>query len=90
VVTGPIFPTFSLLLLELVAARGIALGYKHIVDQLLVDRRVVRLSDRSVRTGFGFYVVYREPEPVEIEALIRVLRRGLDSPDLGQPIKGNS
>ena len=28
VVTGPVFSTFSLLLLELVAARGIALGYK--------------------------------------------------------------
>ncbi len=86
VITGPIFPTFSLLLLELVAARGIALGYKHIVDQLLVDRRIVRLSNRSVRTGLGFYVVYREPEPVAIEALIHVFRKGLDSQDVGQNI----
>ena len=78
VVTGPIFPTFSLLLLELVAARGIALGYKHIVDQLFIDRRIVRLSDRSVRTGLGFYLVYREPEPIPIESLIHVFRKGLD------------
>src|ERR1700729_1385097 len=56
VITGPIFPTFSLLLLELVAARGIALGYKHIVDQLLADRRIVRLSDHQISTGLGFYV----------------------------------
>jgi LysR family transcriptional regulator, glycine cleavage system transcriptional activator len=90
VITGPMFPTFSLLLLELVAARGIALGYKHIVDQLLVDRRVVRLSDRSVRTGFGFYVVYREPEPVAIEALIHVFRKGLDSQDIGQNITSDA
>jgi LysR family transcriptional regulator, glycine cleavage system transcriptional activator len=86
VITGPIFPTFSLLLLELVAARGIALGYKHIVDQLCVDRRIVRLSNRSVRTGLGFYIVYREPEPIAIEALIHVFRKGLDSQDIGQNV----
>jgi LysR family transcriptional regulator, glycine cleavage system transcriptional activator len=79
VVTGPVFSTFSLLLLELVAARGIALGYKHIVDQLFIDRRIVRLSDRSVRTGLGFYLVYREPEPIPIEPLIHVFRKGLDA-----------
>jgi LysR family transcriptional regulator, glycine cleavage system transcriptional activator len=78
VVTGPVFSTFSLLLLELVAARGIALGYKHIVDQLFIDRRIVRLSGRSIRTGLGFYLVYREPEPIPIEALVHVLRKGLD------------
>src|SRR5580698_6627795 len=79
VVSGPIFSTFSLLLLELVAARGIALGYKSIVDQLLLDRRIVRLSDQSIRTGLGFYLVYREPEPIPIEALIHVFRKGLDA-----------
>jgi DNA-binding transcriptional LysR family regulator len=84
VITGPMFPTFSLLLLELVAARGIALGYKHIVDQLLADRRIVRLSDHSISTGLGFYVVYREPEPIAIEALIHVFRKGPGPQDLGQ------
>lgn len=79
VVTGPMFPAFSLLLLDLVAARGIALGYKHIVDQLFIDRRIVRLSNRSVKTGLGFYLVYREPEPIPIETLIHVCRKGLDS-----------
>jgi len=79
VVTGPVFSTFSLLLLELVAARGVALGYTIIVDQLLIDRRIVRLSDRSVRTGLGFYLVYREPEPVPVERLIHVFRKGLDA-----------
>ena len=83
VITGPIFPTFSLLLLELVAARGIALGYKHIVDQLLADRRIVRLSDHSISTGLGFYVVYREPEPISIEALIHVFRKGPGPHDIG-------
>src|SRR5580704_16604723 len=79
VVSGPMFSTFSLLLLELVAARGIALGYTSIVDQLFIDRRIVRLSEQSVRTGLGFYLVYREPEPVPIETITQVLRKGLDA-----------
>lgn len=77
-VTGPVFPTFSLLLLELVAARGIALGYRHIVDQLLIDRRVVRLSERSVRTGLGFYAVCRDAESPPIRAIIAQCRRGIE------------
>jgi DNA-binding transcriptional LysR family regulator len=76
-VTGPVFSTFSLLLLELVAARGIALGYRHIVDQLLLDRRVVRLSNHSVRTGLGFYVVYRDLESVPIQAIVQQFRKGI-------------
>jgi LysR family glycine cleavage system transcriptional activator len=89
VVTGPIFSTFSLLLLELVAVRGIALGYKSIVDQLLIDRRIVRLSDRSLRTGLGFYLVYREPEPIPIATLIDVFRKGLDAQQgIGQDVTG--
>ena len=77
VVTGTVFATFSLLLLELVAARGIALGYEHIVDQLFIDGRIVRLSDQSVRTGLGFYLVYRESDGIPLEALIEVCRKGL-------------
>jgi LysR family glycine cleavage system transcriptional activator len=89
VVSGPMFSTFSLLLLELVAARGIALGYKSIVDQLFIDRRIVRLSERSVRTGLGFYLVYREPEPIPIETLIHVFRKGLDAQQsVGQNVTG--
>src|SRR5580692_5399169 len=91
VVTGPVFPTFSLLLLELVAARGIALGYEHIVDQLFIDRRIVRLSDKSVRTGLGFYLVYREPERIPLETLIQVCRKGLDPSKGGdQNLTGNA
>ena len=70
----------------LVAARGIALGYKHIVDQLFIDRRIVRLSDRSIRSGFGFYLVHREPEPIPIETLIHVCRKGLDAQDIDRNI----
>jgi hypothetical protein len=51
----------------------------HIIDQLFIDRRIVRPSGRSIRTGLGFYPVYREPAPIPIEALIHVFRKGLDA-----------
>ena len=53
VVTGTVFPTFSLLLLELVAARGIALGTSTSSINYSSIGRIVRLSDqvRSHRIG---------------------------------------
>ena len=72
VVGGPVFPNFTVLLLELIAARGVALGYSHVVDQLLAEERIVRLSDRSVRSGLGFYAVCRDPEALPIETIIGV------------------
>jgi DNA-binding transcriptional LysR family regulator len=81
VVKGPVFPTFSLLLLELVAERGIALGYMHIVDQLFIDRRIVRLSNRSVKSGLGFYAVFRESESIPIQTIVDLFRKGIiDAP----------
>jgi hypothetical protein len=79
-VTGPVFSTFALLLLELVAERGVALGYLHIVDQLFLDRRIVRLSDRSVKTGLGFFAVFRESESIPIQMIIDLFRRGIGAP----------
>ncbi len=79
VVTGPVFSTFSLLLLELVAARGIALGYKNVVDQLLVDRRIVRLSDRAMRSGLGVYAVFRDSESNPIRTMIDVFRKSINA-----------
>jgi len=79
VVTGPVFSTFSLLLLELVAARGIGLGYQYVVDQLLVDRQIVRLSDRAVRSGLGVYAVFRDSESIPIRTMIEVFRKSIDA-----------
>jgi LysR family glycine cleavage system transcriptional activator len=80
-VTGPVFSTFSLLMLELVAERGIALGYQHIVDQLFLDRRIVRLSERSVKSGLGFYAVFRETESIPIQMIIDLFRKGIGAPE---------
>src|ERR1700730_11653980 len=80
-VTGPVFSTFALLLLELVAERGVALGYLHIVDQLFLDRRIVRLSDRSVKSGLGFYAVFRETESIPMQMIIELFRKGIGVPN---------
>src|SRR5260370_14347383 len=79
-VTGPVFSTFALLLLELVAERGVALGYLHIVDQLFLDRRIVRLSDRSVKPALGFYAVFRETESIPIAIIFEFFRTGITAP----------
>jgi DNA-binding transcriptional LysR family regulator len=81
-VTGQVFPTFTLLLLELVAERGVALGYMHIVDQLILDRRIVRLTDGSVKSGLGFYAVFRESESIPIQTMIELFRKGIGAPTL--------
>jgi LysR family glycine cleavage system transcriptional activator len=75
VVRGPVFPNFTVLLLELIAARGVALGYAHVVDQLLFEGRIVRLSNRSVRTGLGFYAVCRDPSSPPIRTIIELFRK---------------
>ncbi len=79
VIAGPVFSTFSLLLLELVAARGIALGYTYILDELLTDRRIVRLSDETVRSGLGFYALFRESESIPIRRMIDIFRKGSEA-----------
>jgi LysR family glycine cleavage system transcriptional activator len=81
-VTGPVFPSFSLMLLELIAERGVALGYMHIVDQLLIDQRIVRLCDRSVMSGLGFYAVFRESGSIPIQSIIDLFRKGIGAPNL--------
>lgn len=81
VVTGPVFSSFALLLLELVAERGVALGYTQIVDQLFKDRQIVRLSDRSVKSGLGFYAVFRESDSISIQMVIDSFRKSIGAPN---------
>jgi LysR family glycine cleavage system transcriptional activator len=77
VVKGPVFPTFSQLLLELVAGRGIAMGHMHIVDQLLIDQRIVRLSQHSIRSDFGMYAVFRATDSLPVQVIVDLLRKEL-------------
>jgi DNA-binding transcriptional LysR family regulator len=80
VVNGPAFTNYSLLLLELVAGRGLALGYARIIDELLADRRIVRLSDHTIRSGLAMYAVYREADSGLITSIVQRLRTSLEAP----------
>jgi LysR family transcriptional regulator, glycine cleavage system transcriptional activator len=73
-VSGPVFANYSLMVLELVAGRGIALGFANIVDRLLAEGQVVRLSDRSLRSAFGLFAVFREPAEAPVRNIVDLLR----------------
>lgn len=89
VVNGPVFANYSLLLLQLVAGRGLALGYSNLIDPFLADGRVVRLADRSLRSEYGLYAVYRDTTPSPAVGRIVALLRasagvgGAPGTDLG-------
>jgi LysR family glycine cleavage system transcriptional activator len=77
-VKGPIFANYSLLLLELVAGRGLAMGFAHIVDDLLAEGRLVRLSERCIGSGLGMYAVYRESDSEQIKPVVDLLTASRD------------
>jgi DNA-binding transcriptional LysR family regulator len=49
--------SYSLLIQAAVAGQGVALGWSHLIDQLLADGSLVRPIDATLRTRHGFYLV---------------------------------
>lgn len=54
------FDNYTLLIQAAIAGRGVALGWRHLVDELLDQGLLCRLCSESVRTEFGYYVVLPE------------------------------
>ncbi len=73
---GPLFSTYTPMLQEALAGRGIALGWKGIIDPYLASGQLVRVSKRVVTSDQAFFIVYR-PDAREalIEAVIEALTR---------------
>jgi DNA-binding transcriptional LysR family regulator len=44
--------------------QGVALGWRHLVEGMLADGRLVRLSDHVMITGAAFYVVWQKDRPL--------------------------
>lgn len=42
------------------AGQGVALGWRHLVDDLIAAGRLVRPLTQSLRTEFGYYLIYRD------------------------------
>lgn len=54
------FDNYTLLIQAAIAGRGVAIGWRHLVDDLLDQGLLRRVCTESVRTAFGYYVVLPE------------------------------
>jgi DNA-binding transcriptional LysR family regulator len=48
--------------------QGIALGWRHLVDPMIADGRLVRISDHTLITGSAFHVVWQKDRPLSANA----------------------
>lgn len=54
------FDNYTLLIQAAIAGQGVAIGWRHLVDELLAQGLLCRVCSESVRTEFGYYVVLPE------------------------------
>ena len=54
------FDNYTLLIQAAIAGQGVAIGWRHLVDELLTQGLLCRVCSESVRTEFGYYVVLPE------------------------------
>jgi LysR family glycine cleavage system transcriptional activator len=60
---GPGFPDTPLLLRAAIEGQGVALGQTSLVKDLIRKKQLVAPFAKSLKTGFGYYLVYpREAE----------------------------
>ena len=57
--------------------QGVALGWARLVDDLIARGRLLRPLEKSLKTEFGYYVIYRENQAEEEP--VRQFRRWLES-----------
>ena len=54
------FDNYTLLIQAAIAGRGVAIGWRHLVDELIDQGLLVRVDSRSATSRFGYYVVLPE------------------------------
>ena len=64
--------------------QGVALGWRHLVDDALLDGSLVCPLERSVHTRFGYYILWPETRPLSAEAA--ALRDWALDESAGQPL----
>lgn len=64
---GPFFSTYTPMLQEALAGRGVALGWKGLVDPYLKSGQLIQLTKRVLTSDQSFFIVYR---PDASEAMI--------------------
>ena len=48
--------------------QGIALGWRHLVNADLESGRLIQATDHSVKTRFGYYMVWPESREISVNA----------------------
>ena len=77
------FDNYTLLIQAAIAGQGVAIGWRHLVDDLLTQGLLCRVSTESVRTEHGYYVVL--PERKRRQRLIESFVTWLQSELTGRP-----
>ncbi|WP_217477703.1 choline sulfate utilization transcriptional regulator [Stutzerimonas stutzeri] len=54
------FDNYTLLIQAAIAGQGVAIGWRHLVDELLAQGLLCRVCSESVQTRFGYHVVLPE------------------------------
>jgi putative choline sulfate-utilization transcription factor len=54
------FDNYTLLIQAAIAGQGVAIGWRHLIDELLVQGLLCRVCAASVKSEFGYYVVLPE------------------------------
>lgn len=75
------FDNYTLLIQAAIAGRGVAIGWRHLVDELLAQGLLCRVCTESVETEFGYYVVLPERKRRQrlIESFVNWLQNELDA-----------
>ncbi len=47
------------------AGHGVALGWRYLIDDLIAAGRLLRPVAQSLRTEFGYYLIYRDPDAMD-------------------------
>ena len=55
---------FVLVVQSVIAGQGVALGWRHLVEDMLQSGVLVRLSDHVLTTGIGFHVIWPRDVPL--------------------------
>jgi LysR family glycine cleavage system transcriptional activator len=77
---GAVFSTYLGVLYEVLAGRGVALGWRYMLGDLLERGSLVRLSDESIESDSAYFVVHRASSQSPVSALALRLARFVGEP----------
>jgi DNA-binding transcriptional LysR family regulator len=76
------FDNYTLLIQAAIAGQGVAIGWRHLVDELLTQRLLCRLGSEVAHSEFGYYLVL--PERKRRQRLTQAFVSWLQA-ELGEP-----